>query len=39
MLHDIGDQYPNGPINKEIIENFAATLEVIFPPEYVELIS
>ncbi|MGM7309204.1 SMI1/KNR4 family protein, partial [Acinetobacter baumannii] len=27
MLQDIGDQYPNGAINKEIIENFAATLE------------
>ncbi|MBN6494632.1 SMI1/KNR4 family protein [Acinetobacter pittii] len=39
MLQDIGDQYPNGAINKEIIENFAATLEVTFPPEYVELIS
>lgn len=39
MMQDIGDQYPNGTIDKEVIESFALSLGVTFPPEYIELIS
>lgn len=39
MVHYIGDKYPNGIVDKKIIENFAKNLGVLFPPEYIELIS
>lgn len=35
----IGDLYPNGEVEKKVIQNFANTLGVEFPPEYIELIS
>lgn len=38
-MQDIGDLYPNGKVDKKIIKNFANTLGVEFPPEYIELIS
>lgn len=39
MIQDIGDLYPNGGVDKEIIENFSKKFDVLFPPEYIDLIS
>jgi hypothetical protein len=39
MIQNIGDKYPNGVVDTKFIEKFSQNLGVLFPPEYIELIS
>lgn len=38
-MQDIRDRYPNGEVEKDIIEAFAKARGITFPPAYIELIS